>query len=140
MRLASKALALATFGFLVVGCTPRATFEGPKVNSFTGRLVHNGQPVSFPAGDKVELNLIFHEKGRPFNVPIQPDGTFKIGWMPIGTYSASLLREMTVDVGVPQVGHVRRRNQQGGGYPLPDLVIEDGKTDYTIELGPNWKP
>jgi hypothetical protein len=140
MRLLLCTLCVGVLGFLAAGCTPRATYTGPKNDSFTGRLVHNGEPVSFPPGETVWLYLIFHDKGRPFNIRIDPDGKFKIGWMPIGKYSVSLQREMKVDVGVAQVGQVRIRGQGQGGYALPDLVIEDGKTDYTIELGKDWKP
>src|SRR5262249_25110338 len=91
------------------------------------RLVHDGKPVSFAAGRDIELRL-FHETGQSFGIPIKEDGTFQIGWMPIGKYSATLDR--------PSRG-------KGGPsrYSVPGgLAIEDGKAEYTIELGKNWKP
>src|SRR5260370_42692501 len=109
MRFLLPAVSAVVLGLCAAGCTPRATYEGPKINAFTGRLVHKGEPVSFPPGETVIMNLIFHDKGRPFGIPIQSDGTFKIGWMPIGKYSASLQRDMKIDVGVAQVGQVRVR-------------------------------
>ncbi len=62
---------------------------GPTVDAFNGRLVHDGKPVSFSDKEKVELKLVT-EKAESFGVPIKPDGTFQIGWMPIGKYSATL--------------------------------------------------
>jgi hypothetical protein len=107
-------------------------YDGPTVDAFTGRLTHNGEPVSFPPEEKVTLQLVFEKASGPSGVPIQSDGTFKIGWMPIGKYSAML---------------VRRGNGSGGRggmpsmYRIPDmLTIEEGKTEYTIDLGPSWKP
>jgi hypothetical protein len=124
-------------GLGVAGCSPRSAFTGPTVSAFVGRLTHNDQPVSFAAGEKVTMQL-FHEKGRRFGVPIKEDGTFKIGWMPIGTYSASLLRETTVEVGTAKA---RLPGAVTGGHPIPGgLTIEEGKTEYTIELGPDYKP
>lgn len=112
-----------------LGCGERvATYDGPKVNQFTGQLVHNGQRVSFPASETVQLKVI-HDKGTSYNIPIAADGSFTIGWMPIGKYVAQLLRNAT--------------NGKGGAAPygVPDgLTIVDGKTDYTIELGKGYKP
>src|SRR5271165_6788742 len=99
MRLLFTALFAMAMGLISAGCTPRATYDGPTVREFTGRLTHNGEPVSFPAGEEVILNLIFHDGGRPFGIPIKADGTFKIGWMPIGKYSAALQRDAHIDAG-----------------------------------------
>jgi hypothetical protein len=63
-------------------------------------------------------------------IPIQRDGSFKIGWMPIGKYSATLLRSNKEGRGPPE----KRHNIPGG------LMIEDGKTEYTIELGKGFQP
>lgn len=102
-------------------------FDGPTVDAFNGRLVQNGKPVSFPNGEKVLLEL-FHEKAQQFKIPIQSDGTFKIGWMPIGKYSATLLRDK------PGAKVPSRYTVSGG------LQIVDGQTQYEIELGKGWKP
>jgi hypothetical protein len=128
MRMLFGILLIMPLGLVAAGCGPRKSFDGPTVDAFTGRLTHNGQPVSFAAGEKVQVDL-FHEKGQKFGIPIQPDGSFQIGWMPIGKYSAMLIRENNQERGGP-----RRYNIPGG------LAIEAGKTDYTIELGKDWTP
>jgi hypothetical protein len=53
--------------------------------------------------------------------------------MPIGKYSAMLIREKKAAAG--------SRGPPRDMYNIPDgFIIEEGKTEYTIELGPNWKP
>jgi len=114
---------------LAVGCTEARPFDGPTVDAFTGRLVKEGKPVSFSTpGEQVILRLI-HEKGQSFGIPIGPDGSFKIGWMPIGKYSGILTRQRDGVKGGP------------GMYNVPGgLEIVGGKTEYDVELGKNWKP
>jgi hypothetical protein len=115
------------------GCSRKA-FDGPTVDAFTGRLTRDGQPVSFAPEENPQLQL-FHEKGQSFTIPLHPDGSFKIGWMPIGKYSATLLRDQKPAAGVPKAPPIPNR------YNVPDgLTIQDGKTEYTIDLGKNWKP
>jgi len=78
----------------------------------------------------VTLQLFLHEGGQSFGVPLKEDGSFTVGWMPIGKYSATLVREP------PPGGRSGPRR-----HTVPDgLTIEDGKTDYTIDLGKNYKP
>jgi hypothetical protein len=107
-------------------------YDGPTVKAFTGRLTQNGKPVSFPEGERVTLKLHLEKTPGPMGIPIQSDGSFKIGWMPIGKYDAALVRQKKASGG------------RGGGSPMymipGGLTIEDGKTEYNIELGPNWKP
>jgi len=129
MRLLTSLLATAVVGLALVGCGSSKPYDGPTVDAFNGRLTHNGKPVSFPQGDRVILQVILHENGRSFGVPIQPDGSFKIGWMPIGKYSAMLIRGPK-----GERGGENRYNVPGG------FTIEDGKTEYTVELGKGWKP
>lgn len=121
------ALGLA-LGLTAVGCGPKISYDGPTVDKFHGRVAHEGKPVSFPAGEQVFVEL-FHEKAQSFKIPIESDGTFKIGWMPIGKYSATLIRGGSGAKAGPN-----RYNIPGG------LTIVDGQTDYTIELGKGWKP
>jgi hypothetical protein len=130
MRLLSRVLPLLALGLGIIGCSnsEKAQFDGPLNDSFTGKLTQNGQPVSFADGE-VSLTL-FSEKGKSMGIPIQADGSWKIGWMPVGKYSVIL-----------------NQPPKGGGkgppgkYNVPDgLTIVEGKTDYTIELGKNWKP
>lgn len=117
---------LAVLVPISAGCSKKE-FDGPTVDAFNGRLVQDGQSVSFPPEERVLLEL-FHEKAQSFKVPIQSDGTFQIGWMPVGKYSAALLREKPGAKGGP------------ARYAIPSgLVIEAGQTQYQIELGKGWK-
>jgi hypothetical protein len=129
MRIRGEVAVLLGLGLACSGCGPKKSFEGPTVDAFTGRLTHNGRPVTFPETEKVRLE-VYHETGRSFLIPIRPDGSFDIGWMPIGKYSATLLRGTPDGRGPP----AKRYNVSGG------LTIEDGKTEYTIELGKGWRP
>lgn len=125
MRRLLGSLFVLALGLAVAGCSK--PFDGPTVDAFIGKLTHDGKPVSFRPGEQVTLQL-FHEKGQSFNVPIEPDGSFKIGWMPIGKYSATLLRGTRTGKAAPN-----RFSVPGG------LAIENGKTEYTIDLGKSWK-
>jgi hypothetical protein len=110
------------------GCgQPGASFQGPTVPAFNGRLVSGGNPVAFPEGEDVFVK-VFHERGQSFNIPIKSDGTFKIGWMPIGKYSAALMRKQKAGKGGP------------GRYGMPDFSVVEGQTDYVLELGKGFKP
>ncbi len=120
---------LATLASLVSGCGQSRTYDGPTVDAFTGRLTVQGNPISFKEEQKPKLRLIHHKKGERFGIPIQPDGTFKIGWMPIGKYSAILEtfrsgKRTTVNTHTIESG----------------LTIEKGKTEYVIEVGKGYKP
>jgi hypothetical protein len=122
-------LVLLVFGMSLVGCGKGKMYDGPTVDAFNGRLTHDGKPASFPPGENVVLQVILHEKGQSFGIPIREDGSFQIGWMPIGKYSAMLIRGPKG----PRGGESR--------YNVPDgFAIADGKTDYTIDLGKRYKP
>ena len=111
------------------GCGKRERFDGPTVDAFHGQLMRGGKPVSFSPDEVVKLNLIHKASSERFGVPIKPDGSFEIGWMPIGDYMCSLERKK---------GGLEN---QGGRFnaestPVPGgLQIEEGKTDYQIEVG-----
>jgi len=114
-------VALALFA---VGCGPKL-FEGPTVDQFTGRVVKDGKPVAWPQGLELELT---HEKGRKLGIPIQPDGSFTIGTMGVGKYTVMVKGSASGGKGAPYM------------YTVPGgLRIEEGKTDYTIELGKDLK-
>jgi hypothetical protein len=123
---------------LAVGCGygPKPYYEGPKVSSFSGRVVQDGKPVTFP--DSEEVRVVFtviegDSMGKNFGVAIKPDGSFSIGWMPIGKMAMRLEREPK-DVSKSVGGGLSR-------YSIPGtLITEEGKTaGYTIELGKSWK-
>jgi hypothetical protein len=114
----------------LLGCEPPKVkeFDGPTVDKFVGKLVHEGKPVQFPEDEVVTLQLMLLQNHRVFGIPIKSDGSFDIGWMPIGKYAAIL-----------------ERRKDGGMRPdkqtvTADFRIEKGKTEYTIDLGANWKP
>ena len=113
----------------VVGCAQKP-FQGKTVDKFVGKVTHNGNPVSFPAEQMAELKL-FHESGQQFGIPIKEDGTFDIGWMPVGKYAAMLERRQGAKAKGPGISR----------YGVPDgMIIEEGKTEYVVELGKGFKP
>jgi hypothetical protein len=128
MRVLSSAALVAGLWLAAVGCGPRKNFDGPTVDAFTGKLVQNGKPVTLPADEEVTLR-VFHEKGQSFGIRIKTDGSFQIGWMPIGKYSAILERQDSKRKGPP-----KKYSVPGG------LTIEEGKTEYQIVLGKGWNP
>jgi len=114
----------------VFGCTKkRGGYEGPTVDAFHGKVTHNGNPVKFAENEEAQLT-VFHESGRQFGIPLTTDGTFEIGWMPTGKYAMMLERQTPV-----KKGPTKTR------YNVPSsLIIEEGKKDYVIELGKDFKP
>jgi hypothetical protein len=126
MRLA-VVIALLAFGAALTGCSEQRPYKGPTVESFTGHVTQNGKRVSVANPDQVSLKLILLETGKGFGIPLEADGSFNIGWMPIGKYTVMVVRRG--EGGPPAM------------YNAPEpFIIEDGKTQYTIELGSAWKP
>jgi hypothetical protein len=131
MRTINRLVVTFCLGLAAFGCGKEpGVFEGPTNDAFTGKVVHNGKPVKFAEGEEGSLS-IFHETGRRFGIPLNPDGTFEIGWMPIGKYTVQLERTL-------------KHSKKGASmsrYGVPGgLKIEAGKTDYVIELGKDYKP
>src|SRR5439155_925970 len=92
MRTIHRLVLTFCLGLAVFGCgKDRGGFEGPTVDAFHGKVTHNGNPVKFAEGDDVQLT-VFHTSGRQFGIPLSTDGTFEIGWMPIGKYAMMLER------------------------------------------------
>lgn len=130
MRTINRLVLTFCVGLTVFGCgKPTGEYEGPKVDAFHGKLVSDGKPVTFAENEEAKLS-VFHESGRQFGIPLAADGTFEIGWMPIGKYSMMLERSS--------------QNKKGPGktrFGVPGgLVIEAGKKDYVIDLGKGFKP
>jgi len=117
MRMRAAAVLITGLSLSVLGCGPKKSFSGPTVDAFTGRLVHNGQPVTFPEGDKVLLE-VRHETGRPFTIQIQADGSFKVGWMPIGKYPVVALLRSSGEGRAP----VAKRYNIPGGLTIEDMI------------------
>ncbi len=100
---------------------------GPTVNKFEGQLQHKGENVSFPEGEKVILRLTHQKSAQSFGVPIKADGSFNVGRMPIGKYSAVLERK-------------KKKDRAQRKYGVPDgFEIAEGQTEYTVDLGDKWK-
>ena len=118
------------------GYGPKPYYEGPKVAAFSGQVVQGGKPVTFPEDEEVRVHCIVIEGegiGKSFGVPIKPDGTFGIGWMPVGKMTLRLERSPK-DPAKTKGGPPNRYSIPGG------LTIEQGKTTgYIIELGKGWK-
>ena len=130
MRTINRLVLTFCLGLAVIGCAnKRGGYEGPTVDAFHGKVTHNGNPVKF-AENEAQLSL-YHEKGQQFGIPLKADGTFEIGWMPIGKYAMMLERTPKN----PGKGPTKTR------YSVPSsLIIEEGKKDYVIELGKDFKP
>src|SRR5690606_34420055 len=122
--------------FACIGCQDGAGpgDYGATVDAFTGQLVHRGKPVSFETEETVILQLVYQEKGERLGVPLKSDGTFTIGWMPIGNYSAIIQRQNPTNTAKRGASAPRNHTLPGG------LTIVEGKTEYAIELGDRWKP
>jgi hypothetical protein len=132
MRTTNRLVLALCLGLAVFGCSKRrGGYEGPTVDAFHGKVTHNGNPVKFADNEEVQLTL-YHEKGQQFGIPLKADGTFEIGWMPTGKYAMMLERT---------VKNPAKKGPAKTRYNVPDgLTIEDGKKDYVIELGKNFKP
>ena len=130
MQTINSLLLTLWLGLVVVGCTHKS-YTGKTVDKFVGKVTHNGQPVNFPADEQAQIT-VYHESGQQFGIPIKEDGTFVIGWMPVGKYAVMLERQQSA----------RKKGSGMSRYNVPDgLTIEDGKTtDYVIELGKGFKP
>ena len=123
---------VCAFAFLaqLVGCDPPKVkeYDGPIIDKFVGSVVHDGKPVKFTDDEIVSVQLLASTPRRLWTIPVKSDGTFEITWMPIGKFFAILERK---DKSNPM-----SRNK----FSISDdFRIEDGKTEYVIELGPNWK-
>ena len=131
MRTINRLVLTFCLGLAVFGCSNRrGGYVGPTVDAFHGKVTRNGNPVKF-AENEAQLTL-YHEKGQQFGIPLKADGTFEIGWMPIGKYAIMLERTPQNPV---KKGPTKTR------YNVPDgLTIEEGKKDYVIELGKDFKP
>jgi hypothetical protein len=129
---------IAALVWTALGCSfgPKPYYEGPKVAPFSGRVVQDGKPVTFPEDEDVRVHCIVTEGdsiGKSFGVPIKPDGTFSIDWIPVGKMTLRLERSPK-DPARAKGGPPNRYSIPGG------LTTEQGKTTgYVIELGKGWK-
>jgi hypothetical protein len=127
MRVLVLALLFAGLVLPAIGCGPSKEFDGPTVASFTGKVVSNGKQISIPPGESLKLQLR-HETSRYFGIDIKPDGTFEIGWMPIGRYTVLAERSKPGQKGPPAKSSVP------GSF-----LVSEGKTEYVIDMGKAWK-
>ena len=131
MQNVTRYLLVLALVLLSAGCRKREKFDGPTVDAFHGQLLSDGKPVSFSADEVVKINLIHKDSAERFGIPIKADGSFEIGWMPIGDYMCSLERK--------KGGSERQGQFESTSKPISGgLRIEEGKTEYEIELGENF--
>jgi hypothetical protein len=128
MRVLASALLLAVLVLPAVGCGSGREYDGPTVDKFTGTVTKDGKPFTVPGGDRFTIQAR-HESNMTFGIPIKSDGTFEIGWMPLGNYT--LFAELYK---AGQKGRPNKVTIPGG------LQVMLGKTEYNIELGKNFKP
>ena len=129
MKNVSRYLLVPPILLLAAGCTKVAKFDGPTVDAFHGQLLSEGKPVSISDGEVVKIFLVHRGSGERFRIPIKPDGSFDIGWMPIGTFNCILERKQSAP-GSQGLAFQTKSNAVPGG-----LQIEEGKTEYEIEVG-----
>ena len=88
-----------------------------------------GKAVSFSEDEVVKMLLIHKDSAERFTVRIETDGSFDIGWMPIGEYLCSVDRQKVV-------AGESWRQPPSNFRPVPGgLKIEERKTEYEIEVG-----
>jgi hypothetical protein len=124
--------AFAMILITLAGCERKAEMPGPTVSKFTGKVMAGSNPVTFKEGSTVIVDLV-HSSGQRFGIPIKADGSFQIGEMPIGKYSATV--------------KIEGSSGEKGKSSAPKMIniasgfeIVDGKTEYTIDLGKDFKP
>lgn len=127
MRLVTLSSLSVFLGATLLGCSPPGKVEGPTVLAFNGKVVSGGKTVVFPDGEELFVEL-FHHRGKQFNLPIKSDGTFNIGKMPVGRYTAALVRSGKGAKGSP------------GKFPVKNFEIVEGQTEYVLDLGPGFRP
>jgi len=128
MRSVVSAAMLGVAFVAAAGCGQKKTFDGPTVDAFNGKVLADGKPLTLPPGEKVGLRLMHQGTGTSWGIPLQPDGTFNIGYMPIGKYTVMVTRPPTGARGGQRV-HV---------VPTQFEIVE-GQTTYTIDLGKGFK-
>jgi hypothetical protein len=119
------------------GFGPKPYYDGAKIEAFSGQVVQDGKPVTFSEDEEVVIKFIVAEgddAGKRFGVGIKPDGSFGIGWMPLGKMQMIMERSAK--------DPARRSPGPPNMYTIPGtLTTEKGKTSgYEIELGKAWKP
>jgi hypothetical protein len=130
MRSFGSCLLLASLALVLVGCLgqPAPNYKGPKIDKFSGKVVADGKAVTFPDGQMTRIQ-VQHEEGTMWGIELKTDGSFNIGWMPVGKYTAFLERGAKGGKG----------QDRGGKMGIPDFEIKEGQTEYVIDLGKNFK-
>ena len=131
MKDLTRYLLALCISFFIAGCTKVAKFDGPTVDAFHGQLVSDGKPISFSADEEeIRLFLIHQGSGERFRIPIKADGTFDIGWMPIGQFNCMVEQKKKGGLETRGVQFPTQSKPVPGG-----LKIEEGKMVYDVEVG-----
>jgi hypothetical protein len=129
MRLLGFVLLVSAMFIVTFGCGNKE-FSGPKVDKFTGKVTAGGKQITIPADYEVTINLQMDGvPGKSFGIPVKPDGTWQITWMPTGAYIVTVEKtNLKATKGAPDKRVVPEK-----------FNVEAGKTEYSIDLGKNWK-
>jgi hypothetical protein len=94
MRVLPGCVLIGALVLVAAGCGSNRPkyYDGPTVEAFSGQLTQDGKPVTFPEDEEVIVRFTTLEGAKTFGVPIKSDGTFSIGWMPVGKMAARLER------------------------------------------------
>jgi hypothetical protein len=122
--------ALLAVSIVCAGCTQKPVGYKETTEAFVGSVLQDGKPISLPEGSR--MDLVHDETYSKFGIPLGQDGSFKIGWMPTGKYSAELV--WLKGAASADGGSLERFNVPNG------LTIEKDKTEYTMDLGKKWEP
>jgi len=114
-----------------VGCGSGPVRHKEITEAFVGAVVQDGKPITLPDGAR--MDLVHDDTYSRFGIPLKPDGSFEIGWMPTGKYSAELVWLKGATTG-SNGASLERYNVPNG------LTIEKDRTEYTLELGQKWEP
>lgn len=128
------ALSLAVAGWLLLpamsGCS-----QGPQLGNLRGKLTLKGEPFS-----NARVNLINEKTGAAAAAELNPDGSFSIQNIPVGSYVVFLAPKTVGDPDNPAAGSGQDPNVPPECYDqkLSKLRVEikAGPNTATLELAP----
>jgi hypothetical protein len=135
MRIVSVFLLLSPIVLAATGCggEPKGgfTYDGKYLDSFSGQLVQDGKPITVPEGTSLQM-MREGDGTMSFNVIPKTDGSFSGGKVALGYYKPCL--------DLPKKSGPKGQGAGSGKFFLPgEVILEEGKTNYTIDVGKDWK-